>query len=837
MTAQQLVEHGLCDPVRVFVKNEPHPISKIAQNRFRIISSVSIVDFCIESWFSHSQNTLEISQWESLPAKPGMGLDDESLAELFRSTAPIIVEKECISTDIIAWDWSVKWWELELEAQVRARQFSNFDAIPTPVACDYENIILNRYFCAALAVRSLSNGTMWAQVTPGIMISGRKNTSSGNSHIRVFTVKLRDQNAFVMAMGDDCVEEYFPGFDEYYARLGHPIKTDFRVYSAKTVEEVEFQFCSTRIRWDKDKQMVVGEPLNWVRIFFRLLSNLPSIELLDQFRNEMRHSPQLKRCLDILDAVGWVAAKFSKQGAFPQMAKKKGKARKSLKGKRKVALKSIMKKASSVGAQAAVKAAIGATKKVVHVAGPKRPAARTTSRIHEELQQNADAFMASIHKPFSIRGMRLPEPGPFPSVVGSFTQRFPLTTVVDSSIPTQSYASIMLWPSFYQSGATQGPIWTLSTMTNGVPAWTTQAWNTQTTLATNFFQIRPVSCGFRFINTGPKLSRGGIGYVLTSSAAPPTTAATLGFLTGSEEAIELDMAQVDQLGDELIWTPIDYQPVTMANTSNAPAQNLYTYIAPSYGGNVPIDNKVMLWCNFPSSNVVLNLAIEVVVNWEAIPFPQNESLFDRKVVVGSQDAVAVSVEKTGVQGTPSATWSAFGNAALDAIGTGAAAGLSGGGFKGAIAAILPQVPSLIKKLGAGIASLFSADDYANHLLACGLGVHHLSPAHVKAHKGLTREEFLRVLAEMGIGITFSESASVLNALTGNPFSREEKEEKDSGSPSDPPAESVPHPSYSGLRDQPMVAKRVVDPTPIRSGSASAAPLVPLASGYVSVRRP
>lgn len=48
MTPQQLMDYNLVDPVRLFVKNEPHASSKFKTGKMRLISSVSIVDQLIE---------------------------------------------------------------------------------------------------------------------------------------------------------------------------------------------------------------------------------------------------------------------------------------------------------------------------------------------------------------------------------------------------------------------------------------------------------------------------------------------------------------------------------------------------------------------------------------------------------------------------------------------------------------------------------------------------------------------------------------------------------------------------------------------------------------------
>ena len=69
MSAIELALNGLCDPIRVFVKNEPHSKLKMSQGRYRIISSVSLVDNLLQRIIFDAQDRLEIAEWTRSPSQ------------------------------------------------------------------------------------------------------------------------------------------------------------------------------------------------------------------------------------------------------------------------------------------------------------------------------------------------------------------------------------------------------------------------------------------------------------------------------------------------------------------------------------------------------------------------------------------------------------------------------------------------------------------------------------------------------------------------------------------------------------------------------------------------
>lgn len=275
----ELVNRRLVDPVKVFIKNEPHSVTKRAAGQLRLICSVSIVDQVCERLLYSTQNKTEIRNWATIPSKPGMGLDDDSQAELWKYMHTRL--GEAAETDVQHWDWSVQPWEMIFEAEARF-------ALSGATCPLFRRALLNRAWCEMNTLFCLSDGTFWAQLKAGKRCSGSYNTSTGNSRMRWALTRLLGCE-WAIAMGDDCVEQYKPGAKEFYERMGHHVK----MYSK--CDGKSFEFCSTKF------ENGVGTPVRWDRTFYRLLCHTEILsEFQSQFSYELRHSPHLARCKEIL---------------------------------------------------------------------------------------------------------------------------------------------------------------------------------------------------------------------------------------------------------------------------------------------------------------------------------------------------------------------------------------------------------------------------------------------------------------------------------------------------------------------------------------------------------
>lgn len=287
LDARGLVSLGLCDIVRVFVKNEPHKREKIQSLRERLIMSISLVDQVVERFLYAPQNRLEVERWTECPSSPGIGFDDETNRVTFGLFKPYMDTGILRTSDISGWDWCYKPWLEYADCEIRVK-LAGLDH-DHPLA----NAMRTRSLCALRSVFSLSDGRLFELGFDGIMKSGRYVTSSTNSRARVLladVVQLRQtgQHGWCRSMGDDAGESHADGAVDAYEALG------FRV---KEYEECDgqFEFCSHLY---KDGR---AEPLTWAKTLYRYLSQSErTADLRAQFLYEIRDCPL---CPDIIRAL------------------------------------------------------------------------------------------------------------------------------------------------------------------------------------------------------------------------------------------------------------------------------------------------------------------------------------------------------------------------------------------------------------------------------------------------------------------------------------------------------------------------------------------------------
>jgi len=286
----ELVKAGLCDPVRVFVKQEPHNKDKIASRRFRLICSVSVVDQIVERVLCADQNNAEILQWGSLASCPGMGLTlDVQTDQLWDNVQEAAQYCSLTSSDLSSFDWTVQEFELKGDAESRI-ELANAEGTLFAVA------LRNRVMCLSNKVFVLSDGRMFAQLHPGVQASGSYTTSSTNSRVRV-AAGFYAGASWVKAMGDDALEEYREGALEAYKRLGKIVK-EYTIFNRNE----PFEFCSHLFQ-----ARSVVKPLNWARSLYRLLHQSDNkagylAELLALLRHDAGNSATV---CDVVSRTGW----------------------------------------------------------------------------------------------------------------------------------------------------------------------------------------------------------------------------------------------------------------------------------------------------------------------------------------------------------------------------------------------------------------------------------------------------------------------------------------------------------------------------------------------------
>jgi hypothetical protein len=294
LSPKELIQQGFCDPVRLFVKQEPHSQEKVAAKRFRLIMSVSLIDQIVERILCSPQNEAEISNWTTCASKPGIGFSEDWQKNIIYSR--IQRGEKFADTDVIGWDWKVQGWLMEMDAEAR----SNLIELDDQEEClryRYHNAMRNMTHCFNQCIYALSDGRLIEKEAFALQASGRYNTSSTNSRMRVILAKLVGA-AWAEAMGDDDVEAFVKWAKIAYDAFGFPLKS-YNVHDPGD----PFEFCSHIF---SKEEKVKAFNTNWSRSFFRLLNNEPRSEFLEQFKMEMQDNPvEWRLCLNTLSKLGW----------------------------------------------------------------------------------------------------------------------------------------------------------------------------------------------------------------------------------------------------------------------------------------------------------------------------------------------------------------------------------------------------------------------------------------------------------------------------------------------------------------------------------------------------
>jgi hypothetical protein len=281
------INRGWCDPMRVFVKDEPHSMKKRQQRRWRLINSLSITDQIVERLLFSTQDSAEIAVWEHIPSKSGMGLDDESVSKLLRYADANNLN---LSTDVENWDWRAPDQFIRAEAKCRVLLNQARDV-------SWERCVLNWYVLHSHRVLMLSNGTCFKRTILGGQASGRKVTSSSNGRARclleaVVAARLGYEPAF-MTQGDDAVTYCPEGKADAVIRMYSEL---FDITLTDAIHRKDcgvVNFCSQTMT--RDPLSCVPERPQKQLAKFLASTSTDKASALESMRTNLRHHPDLAK--------------------------------------------------------------------------------------------------------------------------------------------------------------------------------------------------------------------------------------------------------------------------------------------------------------------------------------------------------------------------------------------------------------------------------------------------------------------------------------------------------------------------------------------------------------
>lgn len=291
LLVQERLADRTSDPVRLFIKPEPHSIRKLEQGRYRLISSVSVVDQIIDHMLFGDMNEVMIKNHVFLPTKPGW--------VPYVGGWKFVPMRKMVSCDKSAWDWTVKPWLIECELELRIRLCENMTPEWKELAIwRYERLFFENTFVT-------SGGLFLKQKQPGVMKSGCVNTITSNSlmqvllHLRVAHERGVHLGEF-WAMGDDVMQElqdddYFELLSQYCSLKQVDRLVEFagmRYYGSRTEPQYHGKHAFNLLHQDEKwhAETAASYALLYHRSKYRgtmrailsQLGDLPDFETLDQ---------------------------------------------------------------------------------------------------------------------------------------------------------------------------------------------------------------------------------------------------------------------------------------------------------------------------------------------------------------------------------------------------------------------------------------------------------------------------------------------------------------------------------------------------------------------------
>nr|UGO57303.1 MAG: hypothetical protein 1 [Riboviria sp.] len=204
------------DPIRLFIKQEPHKQKKLETEMYRLISSVSLVDQVIDHMLDDSMNQAMIMNWDKVPSKGGWSP--------FSNGWMLFSSRPNLSLDKRGWDWSARYYLVGLVYEVRRR----LCLTRGPLFERWQHLTIMRYKCLyEQATFVTTGGILLQQLEPGVVKSGSVKTFSDNSLMQealhvLASYRVGIEPGFIYTCGDDTNQEDMCDEDlnDYLEELG-----------------------------------------------------------------------------------------------------------------------------------------------------------------------------------------------------------------------------------------------------------------------------------------------------------------------------------------------------------------------------------------------------------------------------------------------------------------------------------------------------------------------------------------------------------------------------------------------------------------------------------------
>lgn len=110
-------EAGVCDPIKLFIKPEPHKNEKVETGRLRLISSVSLIDSCVDRFLflRLTYKVLRVVYEYKTPVMVGWTPLKGGYTQIYRGWEKI---EKFVCIDKSAWDWSLPYWLIRAMKEV-----------------------------------------------------------------------------------------------------------------------------------------------------------------------------------------------------------------------------------------------------------------------------------------------------------------------------------------------------------------------------------------------------------------------------------------------------------------------------------------------------------------------------------------------------------------------------------------------------------------------------------------------------------------------------------------------------------------------------------------------